>query len=181
MKIGLNFHFSDTWTNSALQGIPSGWPTDIDGLGQTIYTYTLDCLNHSAAAGLKPGTITLGNEVNSGILVPVGGYDKPRNLSRLPKPALPGRLRYSYALDVSPLGENASFSKFIDLSARLKSKYGNKEVQVVETGWPLACPNSEYKFPLDQTDIPWSSEGQEIYFQRMAKTLTVAGATGFNV
>ncbi|CAG9948186.1 unnamed protein product [Clonostachys rosea f. rosea IK726] len=220
--IDYNLQLAQRVVNAGMKASPPGWPTtDIDGLEQTIYKYTLDSLNRFAAAGLKPETVALGNEVNSGILVPVGGYDKPQNLSRLLKSASaavmasnlspkPKRLLHLtlccepsiaewwydlvlanglslddfdvHAHSMYPYwGENASFSNFLDLSARLKSKYGNKEVQVVETGWPLACPNSEYKFPPDQTEIPWSSEGQEIYFQRMAKTLTAAGATGFNV
>ncbi|KAI9148315.1 putative arabinogalactan endo-beta-1,4-galactanase A [Paramyrothecium foliicola] len=78
-------------------------------------------------------------------------------------------------------GADASFSNFGEMAELLRTKYGNKEIQVVETGWPVACPNPEFPFPPDQTDIPINVEGQRIYFERMAATLEAAGASGFNV
>ncbi|KAM6527590.1 hypothetical protein FALCPG4_008646 [Fusarium falciforme] len=83
LMFGLNLHYSDTWTNPGLQDMPTGWPTDIDALEKQVYDYTLETCETFAAAGLYPETITLGNEINSGLLWPTGAYDQPENLARL--------------------------------------------------------------------------------------------------
>lgn len=221
LMFGLNLHYSNWWTNPGLQEIPPGWPTDIDGLEKTVYDYTLETLNTFAAAGLNPETVTLGNEINSGILAPVGSYENPQNLARLLKSASkavlasklspkPKRLLHLticceagvpewwydmvlenglslddfdvHAHSMYPYwGDTASFSNFIEMAQSMRARYGNKEIQVVETGWPIVCNTPEYPFASDQRDIPLSIEGQKIYFQRMAQTLEAAGASGFNV
>ncbi|PSN70548.1 glycosyl hydrolase 53 [Corynespora cassiicola Philippines] len=83
LMFGLNLHYSDTWTNPGLQDIPTGWPTDIGNLESTIYNYTSEVCNTFADAGLVPTTITIGNEINGGLLWPVGKYDQPANLAKL--------------------------------------------------------------------------------------------------
>lgn len=87
MMFGLNLHLSNDWTNPELQEIPPEWPRDIEGLVTTVYGYVLGVCNTFEAAGLHPELITLGNEINSGILSPVGSYENPENLSLLLKTA----------------------------------------------------------------------------------------------
>ncbi|OJJ02117.1 hypothetical protein ASPVEDRAFT_133408 [Aspergillus versicolor CBS 583.65] len=70
LMFGLNLHYSDTWTNPNLQDIPTGWPQDIDSLETQVYTYTSE-------------TITIGNEIPSGLLWPTGHFENPENLARL--------------------------------------------------------------------------------------------------
>ncbi|KAI9172800.1 glycosyl hydrolase 53 [Paramyrothecium foliicola] len=83
LMFGLNLHFSDTWTNPGLQGIPAGWPSDIDSLEKRLYDYTADVCQQFAHVGLYPETITIGNEIVGGLLWPTGHYEHPANLSRL--------------------------------------------------------------------------------------------------
>ncbi|KAH7050008.1 family 53 glycosyl hydrolase [Macrophomina phaseolina] len=83
LKFGLNLHYSDTWTNPAQQDIPTGWPHDIDSLEKQLWSYTTTVCNTFVAEGLYPETITIGNEIPSGLLWPTGHTDNPENLSRL--------------------------------------------------------------------------------------------------
>ncbi|EXM20745.1 Glycosyl hydrolase family 53 [Fusarium oxysporum f. sp. vasinfectum] len=97
LKFGLNLHFSDTWTNPDLQDIPTGWPTDIDGLERTLWNYVTEVANTFYSEGLWPETITIGNEIPNGILWPTGYFENPENLSRLLHTA-------AQAVRQSPLG-----------------------------------------------------------------------------
>ncbi|KAF7973600.1 hypothetical protein HWV62_14760 [Athelia sp. TMB] len=80
MSIYVDLHFSDTWADPGHQAIPSGWPTTLAGLDTEIYTYTLDLVESFTAQGTPITILALGNEINSGILFPIGeisvnGYD----------------------------------------------------------------------------------------------------------
>lgn len=83
LMFGLNLHYSDTWTNPNLQGIPTGWPHDINSLEKQLYTYTSDVCETFAVEGLYPEIITIGNEIPSGFLWPTGYFENPGNLARL--------------------------------------------------------------------------------------------------
>ena len=79
MKIQLSFMYSDYWENEA---IPYDWLEKIeelddndeiaDILSECIYTYTRDYLKRLADAGIYPEFISLGNEMQEGILRPYG-------------------------------------------------------------------------------------------------------------
>ncbi|KAF9892714.1 hypothetical protein FE257_001116 [Aspergillus nanangensis] len=56
----------------------------------------------------------------------------------------------------------------------LQSTYA-KPVLVVETNWPVACPDPEYAFPADLSEIPFSVAGQTTFLQQLAEV--VAGTT----
>ena len=83
LQFGLNLHFSDTWTNPEQQDIPSGWPTDIDQLEERLWSYVTEVAETFNSEGLIPRTITIGNEIPTGLLWPTGHIDNPENLSRL--------------------------------------------------------------------------------------------------
>ncbi|KAK1723137.1 hypothetical protein CaCOL14_003107 [Colletotrichum acutatum] len=83
LMFGLNLHYSDSFTNPGLQDIPTGWPTAIDALEAQVTNYTAEVCAAFAAAGLYPEMITIGNEIDGGILWPTGKYDQPENLARL--------------------------------------------------------------------------------------------------
>lgn len=79
MKIQLSFMYSDYWGNSA---IPSDWAAAIEGvedeteiteiLTQCIYIHTKSFMQRLADAGIYPEYVSLGNEMESGILTPYG-------------------------------------------------------------------------------------------------------------
>lgn len=54
------------------QAIPASWPTDLAGLNSQIYTYTRDLVTSFASHGTPIDFIELGNEINDGLLWPVG-------------------------------------------------------------------------------------------------------------
>lgn len=72
MKIYLDMHYSDTWADPGHQAIPSSWPKTLDGLNTQIFTYTQSVLQSFSSAGIPVEIISLGNEINSGLLLPVG-------------------------------------------------------------------------------------------------------------
>ncbi|KAB8204806.1 glycoside hydrolase superfamily [Aspergillus parasiticus] len=179
LLFGLNLHYSDTWTNPDQQAIPTGWPQDIESLITQLYNYTTEVCETFAAEGLYPETITIGNEIPSGLLWPTGYYTNPENLARLLQTA-------ASAVKNSSLGGHTKVVTHLahgwnsELQHCLATQY-QKEVQVVETNWPTQCSNPEYPFPQDQLDIPFSSAGQITYLQRLADTLkAIPAATGLN-
>ncbi|PPQ91634.1 hypothetical protein CVT25_013189 [Psilocybe cyanescens] len=72
MELYIDLHYSDTWADPGKQAIPSSWPKDLDGLNTQIYTYTLNLVKAFSAQGTPIKFIEIGNEINSGILFPVG-------------------------------------------------------------------------------------------------------------
>ncbi|VDC05486.1 unnamed protein product [Peniophora sp. CBMAI 1063] len=72
MTLIVDLHYSDTWADSGHQAIPSGWPTDLDGLNTEIYTYTQSIVSQFDSAGATIDILQVGNEINDGLLWPVG-------------------------------------------------------------------------------------------------------------
>lgn len=52
------------------------------------------------------------------------------------------------------------------------------ELQVVETDWPISCPDPEYAFPSDTTSIPFSAAGQSTWMKDIASIVSAVGGTG---
>lgn len=80
MQIQLTFHYSDSWTNGADQYKPHEWESlDFAGLENAVYSYTADILAKMAAQGTTPEYVSLGNEVQAGLLYPDGACaDEPK-------------------------------------------------------------------------------------------------------
>lgn len=82
LQIQLSFHYSDYWTNGATHNIPNEWQTAISGLAteaekvnkleQLLRAYTLDVMTAMVDQGTAPEFVSLGNEMQSGILFPYG-------------------------------------------------------------------------------------------------------------
>ncbi|TFK49440.1 arabinogalactan endo-1,4-beta-galactosidase [Heliocybe sulcata] len=72
MSLLVDLHYSDTWADPGKQAIPSSWPTDLSGLNTQIYTYTQNLVQSFADQGTPITILQIGNEINSGILWPVG-------------------------------------------------------------------------------------------------------------
>ncbi|KAI0347696.1 arabinogalactan endo-1,4-beta-galactosidase [Trametopsis cervina] len=72
MKVLIDLHYSDTWADPGHQAIPSGWPTDLNGLNTQIYTYTKNLVTSFASSGVPIDYIQIGNEINDGLLWPTG-------------------------------------------------------------------------------------------------------------
>jgi arabinogalactan endo-1,4-beta-galactosidase len=72
MSLLIDLHYSDTWADPGDQAIPSSWPTDLDGLNTEIFDYTMSLVQSFADQGTPIDFLQIGNEINSGILFPVG-------------------------------------------------------------------------------------------------------------
>jgi arabinogalactan endo-1,4-beta-galactosidase len=71
MKVLLDFHYSDTWTDPSKQQIPVAWLGEInntEALGNLLYNYTYETLNSLSASNLLPDIVQVGNEINPMIL-----------------------------------------------------------------------------------------------------------------
>lgn len=73
MAVNLDMHYSDTWADPANQTMPAAW----DGLSlailkDSVYNYTLAVLNYLKSKNCTPEMIQVGNEINQGMLWPVG-------------------------------------------------------------------------------------------------------------
>lgn len=95
MGIQLTFHYSDFWTNGEQQEIPMDWRALIDGkdddeavaiLEEQVYLYTLDVMRALKEQGTAPQLVSIGNEIQSGMLYPYGNIgereDNWANLAR---------------------------------------------------------------------------------------------------
>lgn len=85
MEIQLTFHYSDYWTNGEVQIIPVAWQEKIKGLSeadaitvleQCVYDYTKEVLQEMKAQGTTSNYISLGNEIQAGMLYPYGRADE---------------------------------------------------------------------------------------------------------
>lgn len=69
----LDFHYSDTWADPAHQTTPAAWSAlDIDALEDTVEAYTARVLDSMRAAGALPRMVQIGNEIDGGLLWPLG-------------------------------------------------------------------------------------------------------------
>ncbi|KDN78047.1 hypothetical protein DF19_40825 [Streptomyces olindensis] len=87
MKILLSFHYSDFWTNPALQIKPADW----NGYSQSqletaIYDYTVRSLQAMKRAGVTPQYVSIGNEINNA-LADVSRWTSPADYFALLKSA----------------------------------------------------------------------------------------------
>ncbi|MBJ2175385.1 glycosyl hydrolase 53 family protein [Aureibaculum sp. A20] len=75
LKVWLSVHYSDTWADSGKQIPPSKWQNlSFSVLKDSIYRYTQKII-----VGIKPDIIQIGNEINSGLLLPYGDINSNKN------------------------------------------------------------------------------------------------------
>lgn len=81
MAIQFTFHYSDYWSNGERQLIPADWQKEIEGmereeaqqkLAELVYSYTKDIMTKLSEQGTTPEFVSLGNEINGGLLFPYG-------------------------------------------------------------------------------------------------------------
>ncbi|MFN2992282.1 hypothetical protein ALQ63_03908 [Serratia plymuthica] len=73
MKLLLDFHYSDFWTDPGKQFKPKAWDKmSYDQLKAAIHDYTRDTIASFKQQGVLPDMVQIGNEINGGILWPEG-------------------------------------------------------------------------------------------------------------
>ena len=66
MKVLIDFHYSDFWTDPGKQYTPKAWEGyDVDQKAAAISTYTKDSLTELLEAGVDVGMVQVGNETNA--------------------------------------------------------------------------------------------------------------------
>mgnify|MGYP001087100132 CR=1 FL=1 len=71
MRVLLDFHYSDTWTDPSQQQIPAAWLNSVintEALGNLLYNYTYNTLLELSNEDLLPTIVQVGNEINPMIL-----------------------------------------------------------------------------------------------------------------
>ncbi|KAM7193725.1 Glycosyl hydrolase family 53 [Rhypophila sp. PSN 637] len=151
--------------NEITQGLL--WPT-----GKTNNFYNIARLLHSASAGIKDSRLN----------------PKPKIMIHLDN----GwnwetqKWWYSNVLQQGPLVASdydmmgVSFYPFYSASATLSNlrtsltnmvNTWGKEVAVVETNWPISCPQPKYAFPSDARSIPFTADGQRTWLTNVANVV----------
>lgn len=83
-RIMIDFHYSDSWADPSKQIKPAAWNGHgIEELQTDIYKYTYEFMEELKAAGVKAEWVQIGNEINSGMLLPEGSSNNMQNLSKL--------------------------------------------------------------------------------------------------
>lgn len=71
--IMVDFHYSDHFADPEYQDVPAQWAdADYEELKTYVYDYTYYVMNELAKKGIYPKWVQVGNEINSGILLPYG-------------------------------------------------------------------------------------------------------------
>lgn len=70
LKVSLDFHYSDYWTDPGKQVIPYSWQsiTTASEMAATLAEYTKDVLNKMKDENVLPDFVQVGNEIDSGVL-----------------------------------------------------------------------------------------------------------------
>jgi arabinogalactan endo-1,4-beta-galactosidase len=72
-KFMLDLHYSDTWADPGHQTTPAAWTSlALDSLERTVETYTDSVITQLKQAGALPDIVQVGNEIDDGILWPLG-------------------------------------------------------------------------------------------------------------
>ena len=82
--IWLALHYADHWADPGQQSIPDAWQSlDFPTLQDTVAAYT-----HRVVSGIAPDVIQIGNEINAGMLWPMGALDSMDHFISLLRTAL---------------------------------------------------------------------------------------------
>jgi len=73
MRVLVDFHYSDRWTDPGAQGVPAAW-VGMDAAQMTVALteYTTTVMTDLVDAGVTPYAAQVGNEINPGMLWPLG-------------------------------------------------------------------------------------------------------------
>ncbi|GGF90283.1 hypothetical protein GCM10010912_39290 [Paenibacillus albidus] len=83
-RVMIDLHYSDTWADPGKQITPKAWANDnLDQLKVHVSEYTSEVMNALKEAGVTPEWVQIGNEINNGMLHPLGSYSNTSNLVQL--------------------------------------------------------------------------------------------------
>ncbi|MEU6675051.1 glycosyl hydrolase 53 family protein [Streptomyces sp. NPDC046925] len=176
MKLLVDFHYSDTWTDPGAQTIPSAWAGHSYARMKTdVYDHTYDVLNALKAQGTTADMVQIGNELNGGMLWPTGSTSNWAQLAGLLTAGATAAKAVSsstlVALHLANGGDNALYRTWFDNAVSHKvpfdviglSFYGywhgalsdlqaNMDDLVARYDKPLYVAETAYPFRLDSDD-----------------------------
>ena len=80
LDLMIDFHYSDTFCDPGTQNIPLDWADySMEQLKTAMADHTKDVLQALKAEGIEPKWVQVGNETNSGMLIPLGKIDWNKN------------------------------------------------------------------------------------------------------
>ena len=89
LKVLLDFHYSDYWTDPGKQVIPLSWQniTTKEGLAAKVSEYTTEVLTALKDAGATPEYVQIGNEIDNGMLTNISYTAKTDTTPAYAEPA----------------------------------------------------------------------------------------------
>jgi arabinogalactan endo-1,4-beta-galactosidase len=91
LQVMIDFHFGDTWNDAGHQNPPAAWAgLSFSSLRTTLSNYVVNFMTAMHSAGVTPSWVQIGNEINSGILHPVGSLSVPSQMTSLLNTAYAG-------------------------------------------------------------------------------------------
>lgn len=83
-RIMIDLHYSDSWADPGKQVTPAAWAIDnLEQLKAHVSEYTSEVMNALKTAGVTPEWVQIGNEINNGMMHPLGSYSNTANLVQL--------------------------------------------------------------------------------------------------
>jgi arabinogalactan endo-1,4-beta-galactosidase len=84
LPVIIDFHFGDTWNDVGHQNPPAAWANLTYAQTLTaLAAYVSGFMKAMRSAGVTPGWVQIGNEINSGLLHPVGSLSNPTQMTGL--------------------------------------------------------------------------------------------------
>lgn len=85
LSLMIDIHYSDHFADPEYQDIPEAWLNeDFEGLKEKVTQHTIEVMTKLGEQGIMPDWVQVGNEINNGILRPVGSFgDNPEQLVEL--------------------------------------------------------------------------------------------------
>lgn len=136
MEIEVTLNYSDWWPNGATQEIPSSWRSEIEGLNndetvdkleELVYEYTKEVMQALVNQGTTPEYISLGNEMQFGILYPYGKIANFEQLARFLNAGYKAVKEIStntkVVLHLDEAGEDSRYTNFLDGCIEHKVNY----------------------------------------------------------
>ncbi|KJX97300.1 arabinogalactan endo-1,4-beta-galactosidase A like protein [Zymoseptoria brevis] len=148
--------------------ISNGFLFPLGKLGSTTGNYNCARLLHSASSGIRDSKIS-----GAKILIHVANGWNFATQKYFYDTVLGAGPLTSADYDVQAVsyypmyGSGATLASLKSSLNQMSSKYG-KDVMVVETNWPVSCPNPNSAFPSDLSSIPFSAAGQATFLKDVA-------------
>lgn len=83
-RVMVDLHYSDSWADPGKQVTPAAWASDnLEQLKAHVSEYTTEVMQALKTAGVTPEWVQIGNEINNGMMHPLGSYSNTANLVEL--------------------------------------------------------------------------------------------------